>query len=62
MYRTSFIDQGLTEEQDPIRSFFKASKEAFSAYSAHMSAQSKFFLHDYAKFYEYVALEGARIG
>ena len=38
MYRTSFIDQGLSEEQDPIRSYYKASKEAFSAYSAHMSA------------------------
>jgi hypothetical protein len=36
--------------------------EAFSAYSAHLITISKFFLYDQAKFYEYVALEGERIG
>ena len=36
--------------------------EAFSAYAAHLSTTSKFFLLDQAKFYEYIALEGERIG
>ena len=36
--------------------------EAFSAYAAHLSTTSKFFLLDQAKFYEYISLEGERIG
>ena len=36
--------------------------EAFSAYAAHLSTTSKIFLLDQAKFYEYIALEGERIG
>jgi len=36
--------------------------EAFSAYAAHMSTISKYFVYDSAKFFEYVSLEGERIG
>lgn len=47
---------------DSTRYFYKSSSEAFSQYAAHMQSVSKYLLQDTAKFFEYVALEGERIG
>ncbi len=52
----------MSQEQEQVKYFYKSSMEAFSAYAAHLSTTSKFFLLDQAKFYEYIALEGERIG
>ena len=64
LFKTSYVDQSqeVTQEQEQVKYFYKSSMEAFSAYAAHLSTTSKFFLLDQAKFYEYIALEGERIG
>lgn len=36
--------------------------EAFSAYSAHMNQVAKYMLDDASKFFEYLMLEGEKIG
>jgi hypothetical protein len=50
------------ESSDYAKYFYKSSMEAFSAYSAHMNQVAKYMLDDASKFFEYLMLEGEKIG
>lgn len=57
--RTCYIDDKQSTE---AKKFYKSSMEAFSSLGAHMSTLSKYMVEDCSKVYEYISLEGERIG
>jgi len=59
LLRTCYIDDQQSTE---AKKFYKSSMEAFSALGAHMSTLSKYMSEDCSKVYEYISLEGERIG
>lgn len=59
LLRTCYIDEQQSTE---AKKFYKSSMETFSALGSHMSTISQYMAEDCSKVYEYISLEGGRIG